>query len=139
MLICHYCNHEAHGKCASCGLAVCPAHGGRYCCVCSNAVFAVEKPEDPFGRQFLQCPPKPQMQTIYLDDDGPPECYACQGIARKVCQNCHNLFCKEHGKDGWCDECTKQARVGTWLTAGIVAAMFILAGVIYLVGSHLPQ
>src|SRR5206468_2250559 len=114
-MICHFCTRETAVKCVSCGLAICGDHGARYCHVCSGAVFSKEVPPAQ-GTAYLQCPPKPRMETIYIDDDGPPECYRCQGIARRVCQNCHNLFCREHGGKGdWCDLCTHSARVGNWL------------------------
>jgi hypothetical protein len=124
-MICHYCQREAAAKCVSCGLAICPDHGNRYCQVCSGAVFSRE--DHRFQREekgYLQCPPKPRMETIYLDDDGPPECCKCQAFAKRVCQNCHNLFCREHiGKDDWCPDCIKASRIGTWLAVGMVASM----------------
>ena len=137
-MICHYCNQQAAGKCQSCGLAICPAHGERYCQVCSEAVFAPQESSHGDGKAYLQCPPKPEIPTIYLDDDGPPECYRCQALARKVCQNCHNLFCREHaGKNGWCDQCTESARVGTWLATAIVGTLVGLALLCYLLNSQI--
>jgi hypothetical protein len=137
-MICHYCNQEAAAKCVNCGLAICPAHGPRYCPVCSEAVFTTDLPGS-HGQAYLQCEPKPRMQTIYLDDDGPPECYRCGAIARRVCQNCHNLYCREHaGTDQWCDQCARAARVGTWLTAGIVAVIVVLAVLFYFLGRNAP-
>jgi hypothetical protein len=125
-MMCHFCSREAAGKCESCGLGICPNHGARYCQVCSEAVFCRETESGKGGKAYLQCPPKPAIPTIYLDDDGPPECYACQGLAHKVCHNCHNLFCREHAGSGdWCGQCTRAARVGTWLTLGMVG---VLAG-----------
>jgi hypothetical protein len=135
-MICHFCNREAVAKCASCGLAICADHGKRYCQVCSNAVFSQEdaSSERP-GRAYLQCPPKPGMPTIYLDDDGPPECYRCQALARKVCQNCHNLYCREHaGKGEWCDQCTRGARFANWLTGAMVVTVVGSALLFYLLG-----
>lgn len=130
-MICHFCHRDAIRKCLSCGLAICPDHGDIYCRVCSEAVFA-SSPEAT-GRAYLQCPPRPQMQTIYLDDDDPPECYRCQALARKVCNNCLKLYCREHGgAPGWCDECTASARVGNWITAGMLALVLALAVLIYL-------
>jgi hypothetical protein len=130
-MICHFCNREASGKCASCGLAICAEHGDRYCQVCSEAVFSREKVtgerEDP---GYLQCPPRPEMPTIYLDDDGPPECYQCQGLARKVCQNCHNLYCLEHaGQEGWCAKCSQAARIGYWIIIAIGAWVSVVMAI----------
>jgi hypothetical protein len=128
-MICHFCQREATGKCVSCGLGFCSDHGKRYCQVCSNAVFSEgTAPAPREGKGYLQCPPRPEMPTIYLDDDGPPECYRCQGLAFKVCQGCHNLFCRDHaGKGGCCEQCTKAARLANWVMAGIVCTAAGLA------------
>ena len=140
-MICHFCTNEAAGKCASCGLGICPEHGGKYCRVCSGAVFSHETVTgERQEKGYLQCPPKPEMETIYIDDDGPPECYQCQGLARKICHNCHNLFCKEHaGQGDWCDRCTHSARVGTWVTAGVVAVIGGLSLVFFVLSRLVPQ
>ena len=133
-MICHYCSQETTRKCASCGLAICPAHGDRYCHVCSEAVFSKKGPGSE-GKAFLQCPPKPRMETIYIDDDGPPECYRCQSLARRVCQNCLNLYCQQHaGTAEWCDQCAKAARFGTWLAVGMVGATVVLTAMFYIYG-----
>ena len=59
-------------------------------------------------------------------------------IARRVCQNCHNLVCREHlGKGDWCDLCTQSARVGNWLATGIVAAVLGVS-VLFLLLSQSP-
>jgi hypothetical protein len=130
-MICHFCNQETTRKCESCGLAICATHGERYCQVCSGAVFSKEVPGAE-GQAYLQCPPKPRMETIYIDDDGPPECYRCQGLARRVCQNCLNLYCPEHaGTKEWCDQCAKSARIGTWLAVGIFALIVGLTVLFY--------
>jgi hypothetical protein len=135
-MICHFCNQETSRKCDSCGLAICSTHGERYCHVCSGAVFSKEVPGAE-GKAYLQCPPKPRMETIYLDDDGPPECYRCQALARRVCQNCLNLYCPEHaGTKEWCDQCAKAARVGTWLTAGVVTLIVGLTVLFYFLSQH---
>jgi hypothetical protein len=133
---CHYCEKEALDRCASCGLGMCADHGNRYCQVCSGAVFSRERETGERQEQlFLQCPPKPMMKTIYLDDDdGPPECYACSGLARHVCQNCHEIYCREHaGTGGHCDQCSKAARVGNWMIAGMLVVIGILTTVAFLV------
>jgi hypothetical protein len=124
-MICHFCNHEAAAKCVSCGLAICPEHGDRYCKVCSGAVFSREvMTGERAERGYLQCPIKPPMETIYLDDDGPPECYRCHGLARQVCQICHRIYCKDHAAKGnMCDACAKSARLGTWIALAILAVV----------------
>ncbi|HYV40062.1 MAG TPA: hypothetical protein VE988_30530 [Gemmataceae bacterium] len=133
-MICHYCTREAARKCVSCGLAICSEHGNRYCHVCSGAVFSKDAlTGEREEKGYLQCPPRPEMPTIYIDDDGPPECYRCQALARKVCQNCHNLFCLKHGgnKD-WCDRCTEGARTATWVMTAIICAIVGLSLLFFL-------
>jgi hypothetical protein len=69
------------------------------------------------------------MPTIYLDDDGPPSCHVCDGLARLICENCHNLYCAEHaGRRGWCAECTRSGRTGMLLSLGV----FAFIGMIFL-------
>ena len=123
-MICHFCSRDTAAKCVSCGLAICPDHGKRYCQVCSNAVFSRETVTGQREQKgYLQCPSKPQMPTIYLDDDGPPACYKCEALARKVCQNCQSLYCREHagkGGGGLCDQCAAASRVGTWVVLGMI-------------------
>jgi hypothetical protein len=138
-MICHYCNREAPAKCISCGLAICPEHGTRYCHVCSGAVFSRERTEGEREEQlFLQCPPKPRMETIYLDDDdGPPECYCCPALARHVCADCHNLYCRDHAGVGqFCGRCAKGARLGNWIIAGILLAFAVLTGLVLLLNRN---
>jgi hypothetical protein len=70
------------------------------------------------------------MPTIYLDDDGPPSCYVCDGLARHLCENCQNLYCPEHGgRRGWCEECTRTSRAGLLLSFavfGFIGAVLVL-------------
>src|SRR5262249_55203395 len=133
-MICHYCNREALGKCISCGLAICPDHGNRYCKVCSNAVFSHETATGQReGKAYLQCPAKEPMPTVYIDDDGPPECYECQRLARRVCQTCHNLFCPLHGHGDQCQTCHKASAVATWVTIAAITIICVLSLVFFLV------
>jgi hypothetical protein len=128
-MLCKFCTKEAAGKCVGCGAGICRDHGQEYCPECAAAVYAQDAdPTAGYGKGYLQSPAKPRMETIYVDDDGPPSCYRCQGLARKICQNCHQLYCPEHaGKGEWCDQCAKAARTGTWMMLGIVAAVVALA------------
>jgi hypothetical protein len=134
---CHECDHEAVGKCRSCGRAYCGGHGADLCRSCAVAIVAAE----PAGRGlprmvFLQCENRPRMPTIYLDDDdpGPPSCYVCDGLARTVCENCQQLYCSEHaGRTGWCLECTRATRVALYVSLGIFGLIGGLVLVMYLV------
>jgi hypothetical protein len=126
---CTVCGNEAIGKCVGCGAPLCRDHGPEYCPACAVGVFSREAaPTVGHGKGYLQSPEKPRMETIYIDDDGPPSCYLCQALARKICQNCHQLVCKEHVVKGdWCDQCARSARLGTWLTLGILGGVTALA------------
>src|SRR5262249_20281233 len=116
-MICSFCSKEAAGKCVGCGTWMCRDHGQEYCPNCSAGIYSREaEPTAGHGKGYLQSPSKPRMETIYIDDDGPPSCYRCQGLARKICQNCHQLVCPKHAVKGdWCDQCAQSARTGTWL------------------------
>jgi hypothetical protein len=128
-MLCKFCTREAAGKCVGCGAAICPDHGQDYCPSCAGAVYSQDAdPTVGHGKGYLQSPAKPRMETIYIDNDGPPSCYRCQALARKICQNCHQLYCPEHaGSADWCDQCAKSARAGTWWTLGILAGIAALA------------
>jgi hypothetical protein len=127
-MLCKFCTSEAVGKCVSCGAALCANHGGEYCPSCTGAVYSrTADPTVGLGKGYLQSPAKPRMETIHIDDDGPPSCYRCQGLARKICENCHQLYCLEHaGSGAWCDQCAQSARRGTWLVLGILAGIAAL-------------
>jgi hypothetical protein len=115
-------------------LAFCGGHGADYCRRCAVAVTA----PGPVGlgpRQtgFLQCVSKPRMKTIHLDDEEPPSCHRCGGLARHICQNCHSLYCREHaGRQGWCDECTRAARNGLILSAAVFGFICVMGLLIVL-------
>lgn len=131
-MLCHVCEEPAAGKCKSCGLAYCGGHGCDYCRTCAVAIMPTGPGSSAFRQTgFLQCVSKPRMKTVYVDDDGPPECYECGGLARKICQNCQNLYCLEHaGKGEWCASCAKTAqsslRLGLLVLLAMGAAMVVL-------------
>lgn len=134
-MICSFCSAEASRKCVGCGAAMCQAHGGEYCPTCASAVYSRQAdPTVGHGKGYLQVPVTPRMKTIYIDDDGPPSCYRCEGLAKKICQNCHQLYCLEHaGSPEWCDECAKTARFGTWLVLGILGGVALLTVAFFLI------
>jgi hypothetical protein len=128
-MICAFCTNEAVGKCVGCGAAMCRDHQQEYCASCAAGIYSRQAdPTVGHGKGYLQSPSKPRMETIYIDDDGPPECYRCQALARKICQNCHQLVCAEHAVKGdWCDQCAQSARLSTWMTLGILLGLTVLA------------
>lgn len=130
---CHECEADAVGQCRICGKGFCGGHGADLCRGCATAIVAVESPRSPMVKQqYLQCVSRPRMPTVYLDDDGPPECYACQAYARYVCEGCHSLYCQEHGsKDRWCVQCARESRKSTLILLLIVGFFAVLAGCLW--------
>ncbi len=132
-MFCHECHQGAVGRCRSCGLAFCSGHGADLCRACSGAIVVPGTRLQRAGeeRTFLQCQNARRMPTVYLNDDGPPSCHVCDGLAKSICENCHELYCPEHaGRRGWCVNCTSSSRVGVVVSAGIfafIAAVFVLA------------
>jgi hypothetical protein len=127
-MLCHVCEDDAVGRCKSCGLAFCGGHGFDYCRQCVVAITPT-KPGSPAFRTigYLQCVGKPRMKTVYLDDDGPPACYACGGFAKHICLHCQNLYCPDHaGKSTWCESCTRTASANLRLALIVLAAMTAL-------------
>jgi hypothetical protein len=130
---CHECSGEAVGKCKSCGLAFCSGHGADLCRTCAVGFMELEPGRArPGVRVFLQCENRPRMPTVYLDDDGPPACHVCDGLARHVCENCHQLYCPEHaGRRGWCEECTRSSRAGLLLSLGVFGFIGVVLFLMY--------
>lgn len=139
-MLCDICQHEAVGKCLSCGIAFCSNHGNRCCFRCSAAVVAAEPsrrspttairstelpPPSVSGKGYLQCETTARP-TIYLDDPEPPGCYICQGLARHICRNCHNLYCPEHAAGS--ELCASCARSSLWglIILGVMFWGFVL-------------
>ncbi len=132
---CHECDHEAVGKCRSCGRAYCGGHGADLCRSCAVAIVAGQPAGSGSPRMiFLQCENRPRIPTIYLDDDpGPPSCYVCDGLARRICENCQLLYCSEHaGRAGWCLDCTRASRMALYVSLAIFGSIGGLLLVMYL-------
>jgi len=133
-MLCHECAEEAAGKCKSCGLAFCSGHGANLCRNCAVGIMSLGPTRGRAGQEqlFLQCENRRRMPTIYLDDDGPPSCYVCEGLARHICENCQNLYCPEHGgQRGWCAGCTESSRVGLFLSLGVFGFISVVLLLMY--------
>jgi hypothetical protein len=112
-MVCHECAQEAAGQCRSCRRAFCSGHGAELCRTCAVSVTTADNASRLVARRYLQCENARRMPTVFLDDPGPPACYFCEGLARQLCENCHNLYCPDHaGCPGWCAGCTHSARTG---------------------------
>jgi hypothetical protein len=91
-----------------------------------TAIYTTDRDSRYSGTGYLQCYTKPGMPTIYLDDTGPPECHLCQGLAKVICRNCHQLVCPEHssGSD-LCRSCAGSSWVGL-VVAVLAIGLFCL-------------
>jgi|SRR5579864_577158 len=131
---CYICGEEAISRCYTCGQLICGKHGGENCERCRSAVMA----GDPRGAHVSVVPLadgdaragwwRPQQAEAYQ----PPACYECKGLARQVCQNCQNRYCREHaGPRNLCAACGRSARLGVLfflLAIGMMFAVILLGG-----------
>jgi hypothetical protein len=133
---CHICAAEAAGRCRSCGLAFCGGDGAELCRGCATGILVLHGAPRAGARAFLQCVSKPRMPTVHLDDEGPPSCHQCGGLARRICENCQELYCPEHaGPRGWCESCTRAARSGLWMCLGVLLFLLAVGALTYLLTS----
>jgi hypothetical protein len=141
---CELCERDAAGTCPACGAAFCAGHAPQFCFRCAAAIGAANRPPEgpstavvsgdreprPSGKGYLQCVSRGRP-TIHVEDPGPPTCYRCQGLARRICQNCHGLYCQEHaGGHDLCDICARSARLGLIIlvVVAVLLALFLLVG-----------
>ena len=150
-MLCDICQRPASCRCGTCNLYCCDDHGGERCFRCAGELTRVELTVDPeremgvwtadrysrpSGKGYLQCYSKPAMPTIYIDDDGPPECYECGALARQICSSCQNLFCPEHaGTKSICASCARSSLLGI-IVFGI---MVVFLGAVLALGSFLAR
>lgn len=126
---CEICQRPASQECSDCGTLYCPDHGGEKCFRCAGklvsprsrvvelppetAIYTTEKASRYSGKSYLQCYTKPGIRTVYVDDPGPPACHQCGGLARQICNNCHQLFCADHqGGKELCQTCASSSNLG---------------------------
>src|SRR5262245_48014346 len=138
-MYCHICGAEAVDRCYSCGELFCPEHGktrhGKTDCVrCSTGIRAGDRRADRISAAPLMKNARPGWwRPQEAEDYTPPECYACGGLARSRCYNCHDLFCPEHaGASDLCLGCEKSARSGMFVLGGIVLFFLVLNGIAFL-------
>ena len=130
---CELCQQEAVGACRACGTAYCAGHAPSFCFRCAAAVLADshgkgnlrtavvsgDKHPRPAGKGYLQCVATGRP-TVHVEDPGPPACYRCGALARRVCRNCLALFCPQHaGGADVCDVCARSARLGLVVLLGL--------------------
>jgi hypothetical protein len=130
---CELCQQEAVGACRACGAAYCASHAPSFCFRCAvaigadaygkgnlnTAVVSGDKTPRPSGKGYLQCTASGRP-TVYLEDSGPPACYQCGALARRVCRNCQALFCPDHaGGADVCAGCARSSRLGLFILLGL--------------------
>jgi Family of unknown function (DUF5684) len=143
MSSCHICGQEAVDRCYNCGQLFCAEHGKVNCNRCETGIAAGDNRPDrvsttrlregPAGRHAWWRPQQAEDQEL-------PACHMCQGLARRVCQNCRLYYCAEHaGPSHLCQECGRSSLIGIWLLLG---ALGVMGGIILwgsLVESLLPS
>ncbi len=129
---CHVCGAEAVGRCENCGNLYCAKHGDGTCARCDTGI----KAGDPRQDRISAAPRTATQRTGWwrpqpAEGYTPPACYQCQGIARRVCSNCHELYCPDHaGKNGLCAQCSQSSLLGVAVLVGVV----VILGALMLVG-----
>lgn len=143
-MLCVVCERVAAGWCQGCGALYCSDHGGGRCFRCAGAFIGVEPECHPpaapnaaiftldrqshwSGKGYLQCLGPSALPTVYVDDPGPPACHECGGLAKKVCSNCHTLFCGDHaGTAVLCRSCLRSSRLGMAVLATVIVLLGLL-------------
>jgi|SRR5581483_2097930 len=125
---CHICQAEAVARCYTCGQLMCAEHGRENCTRCASGIAAGDPRPDrittrPVSSQTRPGWWRPQPAEAYE----PPACYACKGLTRAVCRNCHAFYCTEHaGPSGLCAACGRSAWLGPAILAVIGATLGLL-------------
>jgi hypothetical protein len=147
---CELCQQPAVTACEVCGTGFCSDHVSPFCFRCatairsferirggsSTAIVAADREPHYSGKGYLQCASQGRP-TIHVEDAGPPACYRCQGLARRVCQNCQSLYCQQHaGRGDLCDVCERSARLGLFILGGMVLLLGIILYWIWLMGGR---
>jgi hypothetical protein len=126
---CYICNDEAVSRCYTCGQLICARHGGENCHRCNTGVVAGDpRPqhvsENLLGRAEAK---HAWWRPQEADDFEPPACYACKALARAVCRNCGERYCRDHaGPPGMCKECARSARLGLIVFLVAIAMIVVL-------------
>jgi hypothetical protein len=129
---CHVCGEEAVGRCYNCGALFCAKHGDENCYRCESSFMA----GDPRQDRITVLPGQASQRGGWwrpkpAEGYTPPACYACGGIAHRVCHHCQQVYCPEHaGKNGMCAECNRSSLLGLviFIGAGLILAGLIIGG-----------
>ncbi len=128
---CHLCDREAVDRCYTCGELFCAEHGKVDCVRCATGIIAGDNRRDRISRSPGSTTSKPAWwRPKEAEDYDPPACHECQGLARYICVECRNRYCREHaGKNGLCRVC-QEAQRGSNVV--LLLMFLLLAGLIVL-------
>src|SRR5437588_7013007 len=122
---CHLCQREAVDRCYTCGELFCEEHGDVNCVRCATGIVAGDNRADRITKASLSKAARPAWwRPQEAEDYTPPACHECQGLARYVCVNCSQRYCREHaGKDGLCLRCQRALRGGNVFLALLILGL----------------
>ena len=127
-MTCHICDHEAVGRCYTCGGLFCEVHGSVNCVRCETGIVPGDSRDDRISRVRLTETARPNWwRPQEAEDYEPPACAVCQGLARNVCIQCGDRYCGTHaGQNGLCSPCQRKLRGGNLLLALLIIGMGVL-------------
>lgn len=128
---CHICQHEAVGRCYTCGELFCEVHGSVNCSRCETGIAPGDVRDDRVSRVRLTESTRPGWwRPQEAEDYEPPACAQCGGLARYACVHCGDRYCRAHaGGKGLCSKCARGLRGGNifllMLILGLVMLTFL--------------
>jgi hypothetical protein len=96
---------------------------------CSACATAIHVPlDDKVSAGNAPASPTRAWWRPKVDEDpGPPSCYRCGGLAKRICRNCENLYCGEHaGRSDLCDSCARSSWMALWIMLGVLIVILAL-------------
>jgi hypothetical protein len=125
---CHICGDEAVGRCYACGALFCAAHGDVNCTRCETGIVEGDFRADRITTAPRTSTARPAWwRPQRAEDFEPSACYICKGLARRVCRNCHEVYCPDHaGAAELCESCTRSSLLGLFILGGILLILTVI-------------